>query len=80
MKTNTVEPKFEINIANLSRPTPKIAVTQSMNTLLSGDILKVSACSNEIARMLIVFCQQAGYSLLLKLKINNLNTLFIRKN
>ena len=80
MKHASASHAFEIDTSKLQNPTTTIAVFQSINTLGSGDILKVSACSKNTVIALIDFCKHSGNTLLQKIYINGVATLFIRKN
>ena len=80
MKTASINHSFEINIKNVVNPTAAIAVGQSINTLTSGEILKVKDCNKKTFKALKNFCKQSGNTLLQKTKVNNEVTLFIKKS
>lgn len=79
MKTAAIEHSFEINIRKLLNPTSVIAVGQSINTLTTGGILKVSACNKNTVIALVSFCKNSGNTLLEKIYVNDEITLFIKK-
>jgi len=79
MKSNNIAHAFEINLGDRLIPTAVIAVFQSMNTLPSGDVLKVSTCNKNAAMELILFCKKSGNTLLLKKHVDDVVTLFIKK-
>lgn len=80
MKPTRKTYSFEINICNIQMPTAAIAVFQLINTLTSGDILKVSACSKNTASALIRFCKNNDNTLLQKQFYDDEVTLFFKKN
>ena len=80
MKTATITHSFEVNISNLLKPTSVIAVVQYINTLTSGDILKVTACNQNTAMAVISFCKNSGNTLLQKDYLDDEVILFIKKN
>jgi len=80
MKSANIAHSFEINICNLLKPTSVNAVFQSINTLPSGDVLKVSACNKNTVMELIRFCKKSGNTLLRKIYVDDEVTLFIKKN
>jgi TusA-related sulfurtransferase len=61
-------------------PTSAIAVSQSINTLTHGDVLKVSSCNKNNVAALIHFCINRGNTLLDRKTINDEITLFFKKN
>lgn len=71
---------FEINLCNTLMPTSAIAVSQSINTLTHGDVLKVSSCNKNSVEALIRFCNDRGNTLLDKKYNNDEVTLFFKRN
>ncbi len=71
---------FEINICDTLMPTSAIAVSQSINTLTQGDVLKVSSCNKNNVAALIRFCNNRGNTLLDKKHIDDVVTLFFKKS
>jgi TusA-related sulfurtransferase len=80
MKSTALNPSFEVDISNLLTPTSVNAVFQSINTLTSGQVLKVTACSQNTVVAVVSFCKNSGNTLLQKDNIDNEITLFIKKN
>ena len=80
MNTESIIHAFEINVCNLTRSMPMIAVGQSLNTLISGDVLRINACSQNSANLLSDYCTNVGHTLLQHVEIDNDVTLYIRKN
>ena len=80
MNTNAIIYASEINVCSLTRSMPMIAVGQSLNTLLSGDVLRINACNKNAADMLSDYCSNIGHTLLQHIEIDNDVTLYIRKN
>jgi len=80
MNTKSIIYAFEINVCNLKRSMPMIAVGQSLNTLLTGDVLRINACSRKAAHMLSDYCSNVGHTLLQHVEIDEDVTLYIRKN
>ena len=80
MNTEYLIYAFEVNVCNLKRSMPMVAVGQSLNTLLSGDVLRINTCSRKAASMLSDYCYCAGHTLLQHVEIDNDVTLYIRKN
>ncbi len=79
MNTESINYAFEINVCNLKRSMPMVAVGQSLNTLMSGDVLRINACSSNAASMLSDYCTNVGHTLLQHVKIDNDVTLYIKK-
>ena len=80
MKTTALNTAFEVNVSQVLTPTSIIAVIQSINTLATGEVLKVTACSKNTVIAVISFCKNSGNTLLQKSDDNNEATLFIKKN
>ncbi len=80
MKDPGINPSFEIDIRKLLNPTSIIAVNQSINTLTSGEVLKVNAGNHNTVTALINFCKKSGNTLLEQIYRNDGITLFIQKN
>jgi len=80
MNTESIVYAFEINVCNLKRSMPMVAVGQSLNTLLPGDILRINACSLDTVRLLSEFCFNVGHTLLQHVKIDNNVILYIKKH
>ena len=80
MNTESIVYAFEINICNLNRSMPMVAVGQSLNTLMSGDILRINACSINALSTLADYCTDVGHTLLQHASIDDDITLYIRKN
>ena len=80
MYTQSIIHAFEIDVCNLNRSMPIIAVGQSLNTLLSGDVLRINACSQTTAKLLSTFCANTGHTLLQHVEIDDDVTLYVRKN
>jgi TusA-related sulfurtransferase len=80
MEMAKINPSFEIDISGLIKPTSVIAVVQSINTLTSGDVLKVITCNKNTVMSILSFCKNSGNTLLQKNNNNNEITLFIEKN
>ena len=80
MKTTIINPSFEIDISDLIKPTSVIAVIQSINTLTSGEILKVITCNPNTVTAVISFCKNSGNTLLQKKDDNDEVILFIEKS
>ena len=57
-----------------------VAVGQSLNTLLPGDVLRINACSLDTVRLLSEYCSNVGHTLLQHVEIDNDVTLYIRKH
>ena len=53
---------------------------QTNNTLLTGDVLRINACSRKAANMLSDYCSNVGHTLLQHVEIDEDVTLYIRKN
>ena len=79
MKTAAINHSFEVDISNLMNPTSIIAVLQSINTLTTGDILKVITCNQNTVMAVISYCKTSGNTLLQKNNIDNETTIFIKK-
>ena len=79
MKMTSINPSFEIDISDLIKPTSVIAVVQSINTLTSGDVLKVITCNQKTVIAILSFCKISGNTLLQKKNSNDETTLFIEK-
>ncbi len=80
MKTAAINPSFEVDISNLMNPTSVIAVVQSINTLTSGEILKVITCNQNTVMAVLSFCKNSGNTILQRDSIDDEVTLFIEKN
>jgi len=80
MNTQSIIHAFEINVCNLNRSMPIIAVGQSLNTLMSGDVLRINTCSRTAASMLSDYCTNIGHTLLQHVEVDEDITLYIRKN
>jgi len=80
MNTESIIHAFEINVCNLKRSMPMVAVGQSLNTLIPGDVLRINACSQNAANMLSDYCSNVGHTLLQQVEIDEDVTLYIRKN
>jgi TusA-related sulfurtransferase len=80
MNTESIVYAFEINICNLKRSMPMVAVGQSLNTLMSGDILRINACSKNALSTLADYCTNVGHTLLQHVRIDDDITLYIRKS
>ena len=80
MNTEPIVYAFEINVCQLKRSMPVVAVGQSLNTLLSGDILRINACSHDTVSLLFEYCSRVGHTLLRHIEIDDDITLYIEKN
>jgi len=80
MQTQSIIHAFEIDVCNLNRSMPIIAVGQSLNTLLSGDVLRINACSRNTAELLSAYCANTGHTLLQHVEIDDDVTMYVRKN
>jgi len=80
MNTQSIINASEITVCNSIKPVPLIAIGQSMNTLFSGDVLRVNVCSKKTAKSLIEYCSIIGHTLLEDIEIDDEVTLYIRKN
>lgn len=80
MNTKAIIHAFEINVCNLNRSMPLIAVGQSLNTLLSGDVLRINACSPYVANLLSDYCSNVGHKLLQHVEIGDDVTIYIQKS
>jgi len=80
MNTESIIHAFEINVCNLKRSMPMVAVGQSLNTLIAGDVLRINICSRKDAKMLSIYCAIVGHTLLQHIEIDNDITLYVRKN
>ena len=80
MNTESIIYAFEINVCSLTRSMPMVAVGQSLNTLISGDVLRINACSQKAANLLSDYCTNVGHTLLQHVEIDDDVTLYIRKN
>jgi len=80
MHTQSIIHAFEVDVCNLERSMPIIAVGQSLNTLLSGDVLRINTCSQGTAALLSSYCNNTGHTLLQYVEIDNDVTLYVRKN
>ncbi len=80
MKTAAITHSFEVDISKLLKPTSVIAVVQYINTLTSGDILKVTACNKNTVMAVISFCKKSGNTILQKDYLDDEIILFIKKN
>ena len=79
MSTKSINYAFEINVCNLKRSMPIVAVGQSLNTLISGDVLRINTCSQKAANMLSDYCSNVGHTLLQHVEIDDDVTLYIKK-
>lgn len=79
MNTRLINHTFEISVCNLRRSMPIVAVGQSLNTLLPGDVLKVNACSEGTTALLSEYCSITGHTLLRHIEADNDVTLYVRK-
>lgn len=80
MNTESIIYAFEINVCHLKRSMPVVAVGQSLNTLITGDVLKINTCSREAANTLSDYFSNVGHTLLQHVEIDEDVTLYIRKN
>lgn len=80
MNTESIINAVELNVCYRSKPMPMIAIGQSMNELMHGDVLRVNACSRAIAKRLAEYCSNIGHTLLERVEIDDEVTLYIRKN
>ena len=80
MNTESIINASELNVCYRSKPMPMIAIGQSMNELIHGDVLRVNACSKAIAKRLTEYCSEIGHTLLEHIEIDDEVTLYIRKN
>ena len=80
MNTESIAYAFEINVCNLKRSMPMVAVGQSLYTLLPGDILRINACSLDAVSLLSEYCSNVGHTVLQHVAIDNDITLYIRKH
>ena len=80
MNADSIMYAFEINIHNLKRSMPMVAVRQSLNTLLEGDILRINACSRKATEVLTEYFSNVGHTLVRQVEIENDVTLYVRKN
>ena len=80
MNTQSIIHAFEINVRNLNRSMPIVAVGQSLNTLMTGDILRINECSQRTAELLSAYCSNTGHTLLQHIETGNDATLYVKKN
>lgn len=80
MNTESIINASELNVCYRSKPMPMIALGQSMNELIHGDVLRVNVCSKAIAKRLAEYCSDIGHTLLEHVEIDDEVTLYIRKN
>ncbi|NOR42627.1 MAG: hypothetical protein GQ572_04760 [Gammaproteobacteria bacterium] len=80
MNTESIIYAYGVNVCDLKRSMPMVAVGQSLNTLLSGDVLRINTCSQKAASMLSDYCSSVGHTLLQHVEIDNDVTLYVRKN
>jgi len=80
MNTQSIVNAFEINVCNLNQSMPIVAIGQSLNTLSSGDVLRINACSQSTAALLSTYCANTGHTLLQHVEIDNDVTMYLRKN
>ena len=80
MNTESIVYALEINVCNLKRSMPMVAVGQSLNTLLSGDVLRINACSLDTVSQLSEYCSNVGHTVLQHVAVDNDITLYIRKH
>ncbi|MBE9564671.1 MAG: sulfurtransferase TusA family protein [Proteobacteria bacterium] len=80
MNTESIIYAFEINVCHLKRSMPMVAVGQSLNTLITGDVLRINACNQKATRILSDYCSNVGHTLLQHVEIGENITLYIRKN
>jgi len=70
----------EIDVRQFSCPVPIIKVSNSMKTLNSGDVLKVSAHGDSTIRDLAALCSRTGDQMVEHIKNEDELTFFIRKS
>ena len=80
MYTQSIIHAFEIDVCNLNRSMPIIAVGQSLNTLLSGDVLRINTCSQSTAALLSAYSANTGLTPLQHVEIDDDVTMYLRKN
>ena len=80
MNAEAIVYAFEINVCNLQRSMPMIAVGQSLNTLMSGDVLRINSCSSKAVDLLTDYCTNVGHTILQLVEIDNDVTLYVRKH
>lgn len=79
MNTQSIIHAFEIDVCSLNRTMPVIAVGQSLNTLFSGDVLRINACSKSTAALLSTYCANTGHTVLQQVEVDSDVTMYVRK-
>ena len=51
-----------------------------IKTLLSGDVLRVNACSHDTVSLLFEYCSRVGHTLLQHVEVDDDITLYIEKH
>jgi len=69
-----------IDVRPFACPLPLVKVSNYMNTLKVGDILKVSARGDEFIKDVVALCGRTGDQLIEQIKDNNELTFYIRKS
>ena len=80
MNTESIIYAFEVNVCNLKRSMPMVAVSQSLNTLMAGDVLRINACSRNAVSLLTDYCTNVGHTVLQQVEIDDDVTLYVRKH
>jgi len=57
-----------------------VAVGQSLNTLMAGDVLRINACSHKAVSLLTDYCTNVGHTVLQLVEIDDDVTLYVRKH
>jgi len=70
----------EIDVRKLACPMPIIKVSNSMKTLNTGDVLKVSAHGEGTIKDLAALCSRTGDQMIEHIKDNEELTFYIRKS
>ena len=80
MSQAQVRNTHEIDVRQLACPMPIIKVSNSMKTLNSGDVLKISARGEGTIRDLAALCSRTGDQMVEHIKDKEELTFFIRKS
>jgi len=80
MNTDSIIYAFEINVCKLKRSMPMVAVGQSLNTLMAGDVLRINTCSRKSVSLLTDYCTNVGHTVLQRVEIDDDITLYVKKH
>ncbi len=71
---------FDVNAEGLNCPMPLLKLKKALNSLQSGDVVKISVTDAAAHLDFGVFCQQAKHEIINVIKQENVQVFYIKKN